>query len=160
MVYSMPWYALYTTPRAEKKVKERLDAAGIENFLPLHLAPRQWSDRIKMVEIPLFPSYIFVNAEEHQLRALLQLYGVTRAVYHCGRPAIILDKEIKAIRKFLEKAATYAVSFTIGDDVLIACGPLKDISGKITKIGKSKMVLHLEQLATTVCVDLDKVVKK
>ena len=52
------WNVLYTAPRAEKQVKERIAALGVECFLPLHRTPRVWSDRVKIVEVPLFSSYI------------------------------------------------------------------------------------------------------
>ena len=53
------WYVLYTAPRAEKQVRDRINALGVECWLPLHRAPRVWSDRVKIVELPLFNSYLF-----------------------------------------------------------------------------------------------------
>lgn len=155
----MNWYVLYTTPRAEKRVAQRLAKAGIETFLPLHLSPRRWSDRIKYVEVPLFSSYIFVHTDDSILRTLIKIQGVSRIVFYEGKPAIIRPKEIAAIQSFLEKAQKKEISFTINDEVLIACGPLKDISGKIKKIGKKYILLHLEQLGITVNVAVDQVVK-
>jgi transcription antitermination factor NusG len=154
------WYALYTTPRSEKQVHQRLQLAGIEVFLPIHSAPRKWSDRIKYVETPLFSSYIFVRTSELQLRSLLKVNGVVRIVFHAGAPAVIRDREINAIRDFLEKAREKELMYEIGQELLIACGPLKDISGKIKKINKTQLILHLEQLGCTVAVKIDQVVKK
>jgi len=57
----MNWYLLYTASRAEKQVEQRIKLEGVEVFLPMHLTPRKWSDRVKMVEVPLFSSYIFVR---------------------------------------------------------------------------------------------------
>jgi transcriptional antiterminator RfaH len=57
------WYALYTRPRAEKQVYQRLTEAGVETFLPLQKTYRMWSDRKKLVEKPLLSSYIFVNTK-------------------------------------------------------------------------------------------------
>lgn len=154
------WYVLYTAARAEKQVEQRLKKNGIEVWLPLHLAPRRWSDRIKYVEMPLFSSYVFVKTTDHVLRTLVTAPGVSRIVFYNGSPAVIKEQEITAIKSFLEQAKSRELSFAIDDDVLIACGPLKDISGKIKKIGKTKILLHLEQLATTVSVSLDQVLKK
>lgn len=75
------WYVLYTAPRAEKQVKERIDLLGVECWLPLHRTPRVWSDRVKIVEIPLFSSYVFVRCTDAVLRDLLKVYGVIRIVF-------------------------------------------------------------------------------
>lgn len=150
------WYVLYTAPRAEKKVKERLLSSGIDCWLPLHLTSRVWSDRIKKVEVPLFPSYIFVYCEESELLSLLRIYGVIRIVYYSGKPAVVQPKEIKAIEEFLEEAADYVLC--TGDEVEILCGAMKNVSGKIRKIKKNYLVLCLEQLDATVCVKKDEVI--
>ena len=81
------WYVLYTAPRAEKQVRDRIDALGIECWLPLHRAPRVWSDRVKIVELPLFNSYLFVRCTDPELRNLTRVYGVARIVYYNGKPA-------------------------------------------------------------------------
>lgn len=154
------WYVLYTTPRAEKQVYQRLLSAGVETFLPIHNAPRKWSDRIKFVETPLFSSYLFVRTTELQLRSLLKVNGVVRIVFHAGVPAVIRDREIKAIRDFLDKAREKELIYEIGQELLIACGPLKDISGKVKKISKTQLILHLEQLGCTVAVKIDQVIRK
>lgn len=151
------WYVLYTSPRAEKQVKERLDKIPVENWLPLHRCPRVWSDRIKMVDVPLFSSYVFVRCREYELRMLLQVYGVSRIVYYNGKPAVVRDKEIETIREFLDRASEHPLC--PGDEVDIVCGAFKNISGKIKKIQKSYLVLFLEQLGATVCVKLDTVIK-
>ncbi|MDR2362258.1 MAG: UpxY family transcription antiterminator [Prevotellaceae bacterium] len=154
------WHVLYTAPRAEKQVDKRLQQQGIQTFLPLHLSPRRWSDRVKWVEMPLFPSYIFVQTTEYILRSLPTVPGVVRIVFYNNRPALIKNSEIKAIRTFLEQAREKELQYTVDDEVLIACGPLKNISGKITKIGKRFLVLHMEELGITVSVKIDQIIKK
>lgn len=151
------WYVLYTAPRAEKQVKERLTAQNIECWLPLHRTPRVWSDRVKMVDIPLFTSYIFVRCTDSVLRSLLQVYGVSRIVYYNGKPAIVRQKEIDAIQVFLEQAAEHPLC--TGDEVEILCGAMKNVSGKIKKIKKNHLLLYLEQLGATVCVSLGEVAR-
>ncbi|MCD7978529.1 MAG: UpxY family transcription antiterminator [Tannerellaceae bacterium] len=151
------WYVLYTAPRAEKQVNDRLKAKGIEAWLPLHRSPRVWSDRIKIVEVPLFNSYLFVKCKEFELRDLLNIYGVIRTVYYNGKPAIIKEKEIEAIKEFLEQAANYPLC--IGEEVEILTGSMKHVSGKVKKIKKNYLVLYLEQLGATVSVKLDDVAR-
>lgn len=151
------WYVLYTAPRAEKKVADRLTSAGIVSWLPLHRSPRVWSDRVKMVDMPLFNSYVFVNCNETELRKLLGFYGVVRIVYYDGKPAVVRQIEIDGIKQFLEEAACHEL--TVGEEVEILCGAMKHVSGRVKKIKKSHLVLFIEQLGATVCVDLSDVAK-
>lgn len=151
------WYVLYTSPRAEKKVKERLDELNVENYLPLHHSPSVWSDRVKMVDKPLFNSYIFVRCKEYELRSLLHIYGVVQIVFYAGKPAVIRQQEIDAIRRFLEEAAEH--SLCEGEEVEILTGALKNISGKVRRIKKNYLLLFIEQLGVTVAVDLSSVAR-
>lgn len=151
-INNLNWYVLYTSPRAEKQVKDRIALTGIECWLPLHRSPRVWSDRVKIVDIPLFNSYIFVRCKEHELYPLLKIYGVARIVFYNGRPAIIRQKEIDAIQEFLEQAANHTL--LVGDEVEILTGAMKSISGKVRKIKKNYLILYLEQLGATVSVNL------
>jgi transcription antitermination factor NusG len=156
----MEWYVLYTTARAEKQVELKLQAEGVETYLPLHKCPRKWSDRVKMVEMPLFSSYIFVHTTDEKLRTLIRVSGVARIVYYNGKPAVMRPKEIEAIREFVQKAAERECEFGLSEEVLVACGPLKDISGKIKKIGRKYLILHIEQMGITVCVKQNQVIRK
>ena len=114
------WYVLYTAPRAEKQVRDRIDALGIECWLPLHRTPRVWSDRVKIVELPLFNSYLFVRCTDPELRNLIRVYGVARIVYYNGKPAVVRQKEIDAIQEFLDQASEHALC--PGEEVEILCG--------------------------------------
>ncbi|MDR3142795.1 MAG: UpxY family transcription antiterminator [Tannerellaceae bacterium] len=150
------WYVLYTSPRAEKQVRDRLAAREIEVWLPLHQAPRVWSDRVKIVELPLFNSYVFVKCKEHELHELLKVYGVSHIVFFDGKPAVIRQREIDAIRDFLEQAVNHTI--LIGDEVKILSGSMKNISGKVKKIKKKYLFIYLEQMGVTAQVDLSEVI--
>lgn len=149
------WFVLYTAPRSEKKVKERVEMEGVECFLPLHRTPRVWSDRVKMVDLPLFSSYLFVKTTDTELRKLLKLFGVVRIVYYNDKPAVIRQKEIDTILAFLELAAEKPLC--TGDEVEILTGAMKCVSGKIRKIKKGYLILYIEQLGATVCVNSENV---
>src|SRR5688572_20945239 len=97
------WFAVYTKPRWEKKVVKLLVEKGIENYCPLNKVRRQWSDRIKLVEEPLFKSYVFVRVCEEDRTTVRMTDGVINFVYWNGKPAIIKDKEIQAIKLFLDE---------------------------------------------------------
>ena len=150
------WYVLYTAPRAEKKVDERLRERGVESYLPLHRSPQVWSDRVKMVDKPLFTSYVFVRCTETEALSFVKtIYGVARVVFYNGRPAIIRSSEIDAIRDFLKQAANHQL--TVGEEAEILSGPLKSVSGIVQKIGRNRLRLHIEQIGVTVTVDLSEV---
>jgi len=149
------WYVLYTSPRFEKRVKERVEQNGIECYLPLHRCPRVWSDRVKLVDIPLFHSYIFVSCKAHEVMPLIRINGVVRVVYYNGKPAVIRQFEIDTIKQFLEKAKEKVL--VAGEDVEILTGSMKKRNGKIVKIKKKYIVLHIEQLAATVCVNIESI---
>lgn len=154
------WYIIYTTPRAEKRVAERLEEMGIEVFLPLHKTPRRWSDRIKLVEVPLFPSYVFINTRKDKLYDILKTPGVARFVYFEGEPATLNQKEINAIREFLSFAEGKHTKIELQDEVKIATGPLVNKEGKVLKITKNYVLLRVNTLGYTVQVDLNTIIKK
>lgn len=156
------WYTLYTAPRAEKKVNERLLQSNIKAFLPLLLQRKKWSDRVKLIEEPLFKSYIFVSCSECELFDCLKIQGVSRVVYYCGKPAVVRFCEIMQIKKFL-KQAKGASLITEGDDVEIVDNALKTyngyLSGKVKKIKGKYLYLQLDQLNAKITVRLNQAVK-
>ncbi|MDO9634452.1 MAG: UpxY family transcription antiterminator [Paludibacter sp.] len=156
----LAWYVIYTAPKAEKQVQKRLQDAGEEVFLPIHLAPRKWSDRVKMVEVPLFPSYLFVHTAQARLYDLIRIPGIARVIYFEGQPAEVGAQEIKAIQEFLAYANGRACRIELDDEVRVAVGPLKNTSGKVIQIGKKYAVLLLDTLGLQVQVALDTVLKK
>ncbi|MDR0699395.1 MAG: UpxY family transcription antiterminator [Tannerella sp.] len=152
---NLNWYALYTSPRAEKRVKEKLEQNGVECYLPLHRSPRVWSDRVKMIDMPLFNSYIFVKCNATEIFRLCKINGVVKIVFYDGKPAIIRQKEIDMIRMFIEE--TIGKVLCTGEEVEILTGSMKNISGKIVRIKKKYLILHIEQLMATVCVNMESV---
>src|SRR6186997_1335326 len=97
------WFAVYTKPRFEKRVTEIMNRKRIENYCPINKVLRQWSDRTKFVTEPLFPYFVFIKITESELSSLKQIDGVVNFVYWLGKPAIIRDSEIEAIRQFLDE---------------------------------------------------------
>lgn len=155
----MKWFLLYISPKAEKKVATRLQLEGINVYLPLHLSPRKWSDRIKLVEMPLFPGYLFVQTEREGLYKAVMVPGVARIVYFEGAPVEVRDSEIKAIQQFVEHAAGKECFYELGEEVKIAFGPMEGRIGKIKKIKGKYIVLVLNHLGLTARVNLDQLTK-
>ena len=155
----MKWYVLYTAARAEKQVELRLMADGVEVFLPLHRTPRKWSDRVKMVEVPLFSSYVFVRCTDEVLRTLTHKSGVSRIVFHNNTPATVRPKEIQAIKDFLSKADGKECEFYIDETVEVVAGPLKSLKGIVVKVTKDYLILVIYPLHIRVKIKADQVLK-
>lgn len=133
------WYAVYTKPRWEKKVFGSLTAAGVEAYCPLSKVRRKWSDRFKVVELPLFSSYVFVRIPENEVNRIRQVSGIINFVYWNGKPGIVKDEEILSIRRFLnEFTEVSAVQMDIKprSKVIISKGAMM---GKEAVVGR---VLH------------------
>src|ERR1700712_2216779 len=96
------WYVVYTRPRWEKKVADLLSRKKIEYYCPLNKVQKQWSDRKKIVSEPLFTSYVFVHIDETEQLPVRITDGVINFVYWLGKPAVIKEDEILAIKDFLD----------------------------------------------------------
>ena len=121
------WYALYTRPRHEKQVLEDLTRRGIQAFLPTYKVRRRWSDRYKVVDEPLFKSYLFVNVDYDQhYYETLRPYGAVDFVMFDSKPAPIPDAEIDSIRRLVTSDLPYSPHpyLKIGRRVQVRSGPL------------------------------------
>src|SRR5690554_2440664 len=95
----MPWYVLHTKPKNEKKVASLLKDLGVEAYCPLRKEVRQWSDRRKMVEMPLLPSMILVNLEEKDRNIVFRVPGSLRYMSWLGGPAVVTQAEVEALQE-------------------------------------------------------------
>ena len=147
------WYVLYTKPRNEKKSTERLTKSGFEIYCPLIRTLKQWSDRKKHVSVPMFPSYIFVQIDEAERKDVLRDQGVLNYVFWLGKPAMIRDNEIEAIKKIENQGSEIRVKGgkpEKGQMVEIPEGPFKGMIGKVDKVDRTKVLLYIEQLGCVV----------
>ena len=129
------WVALYTNARAEKKTAQTLQTAGYEIYLPLQHTRRQWSDRWKSVEVPLFNSYIFAKIRAKDVAPVRNSAGVVTIVSWHGKPAIIPDKEIDAIKRLMDAQKEIHVKNSSqlkrGAMVRIVEGPFVNMEGML-----------------------------
>ena len=144
------WYALYTRPRAEKLVYQRLVEAGIETFLPLQKTYRKWSDRKKLVEKPLLSSYIFVKTKSKHFPIVYRTPGVVKFISFEGQPVSIPQKQIDNLRLLINSDAEIEVSsekLATGDNVEVITGSLVGLTGELIKIGgKKRVVVRIDRL--------------
>lgn len=150
------WHVIYTAPRAEKKVSERLVEKGIETYLPLQKVLRQWSDRKKKVDVPLFNSYVFVKTERHEYEKIYHIPGFSHFIYYQGRPAVVRQKEIDGIKNFLDKTETSEIKFEKNRIAEILTGPLRGLNGVIENIGKNSIRLRINELGISLVAEVQK----
>ena len=147
------WYVVYTKPRWEKKVASLLTEKGYENYCPLNRVTKKWSDRIKIVLEPLFKGYVFVYTEENNFLEVTKTEGVLNFVHWLRKPAVVKEKEIITIKKFLMEFEDVKISDNIllpQDRVEIQQGILMnykgivlEVNGNIAKVKIDGMGLEL-----------------
>jgi transcription antitermination factor NusG len=145
----MNWYVVYTKPKWEKKVAEKLNQIGIECYCPVITQIKQWSDRKKKVEVPLFNSYIFVHLIEKDRNSVFQIAGVVRYLYWLGKPAIVRDEEIEGIKNNLAYPNISEVSVTsiqVGDRIKLESGAFSNQEAIVKEVSKTHYILVLEAL--------------
>lgn len=144
----MPWFVIYTKSRNEKKVAELLQKNAVETFCPLVKLKKNWSDRKKIVETPLFNSYVFVNLSEKDRNVVFNVPGVIRYVFWLNKPAIVRDYEIESLKAMLsETMDSFSIeNYQIGDTIKISEGVFKGVEGVIEEQTNTKLHLILENV--------------
>ena len=153
------WYAVYTKPRAEKKVYQRMLDHGIDAFLPLVKTVRQWSDRKKTVQVPLISSYVFVNMPEQDLNKTLPIHGTVNVLKHLGKPAKVRDIEIENLK--ILSGTSDNIEFENcarlieGDIVQVDKGPFTGLIATCEKkYGNHRVVVKIDSLQSCVVVNV------
>lgn len=152
------WYALYTKPRWEKKIDAALVSKGIESWCPLQKVERQWSDRKKVIEDPLFKSYVFVHINDTERSKVLMTDGVLNFVYYLGKPAVIKHEEVDLIKKYLaEKDASISILSQEGYKeemrIKVNHGVFMGNEGTVIRGGRKKVYVKLESLGQVMVVE-------
>ena len=152
------WYALYTRSRCERRITQDLEEKGLESYAPFHTVVRQWSDRRKKVQMPLFSCYVFVRTSPQQRMAAIQTDGVAYMVSVKGVPSVVPDHEIEAIRRVLSTNCDFEpVAYpSVGEIVSVIRGPLAGISGRIVEYhGTKRLVIGVAQIKHGISVVVD-----
>jgi len=159
----MHWYAIYTKPRAEKRVFERLVDKEIETFLPLINKVRIWKDRKKKIEMPLFPGYLFVKFDYKNRFDILQTDGIVKIINFSGVPAVVPDWQIDSLRKLLDHPETLQLENAMRPDDLVEVteGPFKGVKGCVKTVKDvSRLVITIDGLQQSVSIEIDTVFLK
>ena len=154
----MNWYAIYTFPRAEKKVHAELIKKSISAYLPLLRTLRRWSDRKKWVEEPLFRSYIFVNINQGRYFDVLNTPGVVRYITFEGKAVPVPEQQIEAIRLFLSNEdvpGEQTGDFSPGKMIEVIRGPLRGLRGELIEVaGRHKVKVEISAIGQSILVTI------
>jgi len=156
---SSKWLAIYTRPRWEKKVDLLLKEKGLESYCPLNKVRRKWSDRMKVVEEPLFKSYVFVKVGTEDRTAVRMTPGTVNFVYWQGKPAVIREKEIIAIKRFLdeyENVELQQLDLKVNQRVRVTNGSLMDQEGELLDIRHKTAKVAIDSLGYVLVAYIDR----
>ena len=153
------WLILYTKPRFEKKVALRLQEIGVAFYLPLHKTLKQWSDRRKWVEEPLFKSYVFVKHEPTRYFDVLNIPGAVKFIHFSGELATIRSSKIHEIKLLLSNFSDVDVvsmeHVEPSDNVRVIAGPLQGLKGKaLAYKGKQVLAVEVEHIGQSLVIQL------
>ena len=152
------WHALHTRHQNEKRLAEFLADRGFQIFLPLYSTVHRWKDRAKQLSLPLFPCYVFFRGGLDRKLQLLTAPGAHAIVGTAGRPGVISDAEIEAIRLAVDSRFNVEPHpfLHCGDQVRIQSGPLAGLEGiLVNKQNRLRLVLSVEMLGQSVAVEVD-----
>ena len=152
------WFAIYVKSRSEKKVLKLLEDIGVESFLPLITRVKQWSDRKKKVEEPLFRSYLFVNIPLSDYYTVLNVNGVVKFITFEKKPVPVPDNQIIALKEYLNDTELHSIDyedFKEGELVRIKSGQMKDLIGRFIKInGKHRVIIDIEAVGQSIPINI------
>lgn len=153
------WRALTVRSRHEKIAAESLRSRGLEEFLPLYRSKRAWSDRTKVIDMPLFPGYVFCRVPEAQRLLAISSPGVTSIVGFGGKDAVVEEHELESVRRMLE--AGLAVEpwdyIRTGHLVEVCAGPLSGLRGTVVREkGVWRLIVNVEMLQRSVSAELER----
>lgn len=154
------WYVVYVSSRHEKKAFLRLADKKIEAYLPMVKKLRQWSDRKKWIDVPLFNGYLFVHSAPKQFDTILDVPGIVAFVKYNGFQATVRDKEIQTIKSLLAfgydmESFVSDEKLTIGNNVLVTEGILKGQTGELLEEADDNwFVINIEGIGNSLKVKL------
>ncbi|HMO34389.1 MAG TPA: UpxY family transcription antiterminator [Lacibacter sp.] len=143
------WYAVYSRPNMEKKIAEALALKGIVVYCPVHKVRRRWSDRYKVLEVPAFRGYVFVQIHDDIRWTVLATPGVLNFVCHEGKPARIPAREIETVRLFfndIEQTILDETDVRVSDVARVHSGVLMGMEGEVVDIQHRYAILNIPSL--------------
>jgi transcription antitermination factor NusG len=153
------WYALNVRPRFERSVVAHLRSRGYHPFLPSYSVKRQWSDRVKSIELPLFPGYLFCQFDINSRYPIVTTPGVNFIVGVGKAPEPISDAEIESVRAIVNSGLQYGPHpyVSVGQVVQVEQGALSGLFGLVTDVkGASRLIVSINLLKRSVATEIDR----
>jgi transcriptional antiterminator RfaH len=160
MEFHQGWYVVYTKSRYEKKIVNLIEEKEVSVYLPLISKINQWSDRKKIVETPLFNSYVFVYLKNYKdYLNVLAVSGVVFFIKIGGKLVRVLDEEINKIKIFLRQFSDIEIKnsleIKIGEKKTIKSGPFQDYQCEILRIdNKNKICVRIDSLGQSLLAEI------
>jgi transcription antitermination factor NusG len=154
-----PWYAVQVRYQTEKRTAHFLSEKGFEQFVPLYRAQRQWTDRVKQMELPLFPGYVFCRFDVQNWLPIKSTAGVVSIVSIGNTPATIEEHEVEAIRSAMRGgvAAEPWPFLREGQRVRVCAGAMRGHEGLLVNVkNRSRLILSVSMLQRSVAIEVDR----
>lgn len=151
------WFVFYTYPKAEKSVSAQLVKAGYNTYLPLQEEVRQWHDRKKRLQLPIFPNYIFVKTNAFKIYEVLKFPSIVRCIKFNDKPTRVREVEIDLIRRIERNCTNIILSNKLekGQKVIIQGGPLSGLQGVIEECRDPRyVIIHIDSISYSLKVSL------
>src|SRR5437867_10544993 len=153
------WYAIQLRPRCEKFVAVQLRNKGFEEYLPMYRSRRRWSDRVKEIDLPLFPGYIFCKFDAMDRLPILVIPGVISVVNFGGAPLPVEEREILAVQSVVNSGLTYGPwpFMPAGTPVRVRYGPLRGLEGFVVEVkNRYQLIISVTMLSRSVSVAIER----
>jgi transcriptional antiterminator NusG len=152
------WFALQVVPRCEQKVAKLLEYKGYELLLPTYQVSRRWSDRLKVLNFPLFPGYLFCCIRSVSCGLIRSTPGVIRIVGTRGNPSPICDQEMNAVRRIADLGSGVCPHpyLRLKQRVMIQKGPLRGVVGMLVEVSnRRRLVISVDTIMKSVSMNVD-----
>lgn len=155
----MKWYAVHTRSNCEKRISSRLTEIGVESFLPSFQEVHQWRDRKKVIDVPVFPGYLFVRFADSSAarQAVSRIEGTVRILGFGERIEAVPDEEIEGLRMLLNSSALCTAHPLLqeGSWVRVKRGALKNLEGLLVRVkNQTRLVLSVTLLSRSVSTEV------
>lgn len=153
------WYAVYVRSRHEKTIYHSLIEKKVETSLPLIKQFRQWSDRKKKVEVPLFRGYVFVKIDLTKDKfTVLETQGVVKFIGINGHPSVIDKNQMYWLNAIVDLSDTiqHEEEIPLGEKVKVVVGPFRGLEGKvIQRKNRTRLVIVIDAIMQAASVEID-----
>ena len=158
VVQGVRWYALHVRHQHERQIEKLLRYQGWDTLSPMYASQRQWSDRVKEIELPIFAGYVFCQFARDERARVEDTPGVLQIIKFQGMPAPIEEHEIAGIRAMVASKArlTPWPYLKVGDRVRVDRGPLRGLEGTLLRGSEgARLVVGVELLNRSIAAEVD-----